>query len=298
MPASLEERAERANHVIRVGMVFNALLIAVKLAGGILGSSQAVLADAVNSLSDFATDIVALLGFRVACKPADQSHQYGHGKFETLVSVIIGLGVLLVGLGILWGGAVNIYRFLEGEPISRPGVVAIAATVVSIAVKEGLYRYTSRAGRTIQSRAVIAKAWDHRSDALSSGAVLLGIGGAVLLGSGWSVLDPIAAVAVSIFIIRVAFKIAHESVSDLLEASLGENAARDIRGAARDVPGVLDAHAIKTRRVGNSVAVDLHIEVDRALTIAEAHDIASEVETRLRAVYGPETMINVHMEPR
>jgi cation diffusion facilitator family transporter len=276
----------------------NLILTLFKLTAGIFGSSQALLADAFNSLSDFATDIVMLLGFTIVHKPADQDHQYGHGKVETLITVIIGLAVLGVGFRIIISGGTSVFRFLQGEIPPSPEWITLFAAVLAIIIKEWLYRYTVHTGRTLNSSALMAKAWDHRSDALSSAGVLLGITGAILLGDRWTVLDPLAAIAVSIFIMRVAVRIILTGVSDLLETSLGAEAERNIRELTESVPGILDAHDMKTRRIGNTVAIDMHIEVDRTLSIESAHDIATRVEERIREAYGPDTVVNVHMEPR
>jgi len=276
----------------------NVILTLLKLAAGILGMSQAMLADAFNSLSDFATDIVVLLGFSIVRKPADREHQYGHGKVETLITVIIGLAVLGVGLQIIRTGGANALRVLRGEILRSPGWIALVAAVFSIVIKEWLYRFTIRTGKSINSPAIMAKAWDHRSDALSSTAVLLGIAGAIFLGDRWTVLDPIAAIVVSIFIMRVAVRIILTGVNELLDTSLGEEAECDMRTIIERIPGIHNAHDIKTRRIGNAIAIDIHIEVNRTLSVETAHDIATEAENRIREAYGPDTVVNVHVEPK
>lgn len=298
MTTSLEERARRASRTIRVGMAGNIVLAAAKLAAGILGSSAAVIADAVNSLSDIVTDLAVLLGFSIVRKPADRDHQYGHGKVETLLAVIIGGGILLVGFDILRGGAASIWRWASGETLPVPGGVALLAAVFSTAVKEGLYRYTIREGMALRSQAVIAKAWDHRSDVYSSLGVFAGVGGAVLLGGRWTVLDPAAAIVVSVFILRTGVRVVRTGVSDLLETSVGEETEREITRLVESVPGILNAHDLKTRRIGNAIAIDLHIEVECSLTVAAAHDLATEAECRIRDAYGAETVVNVHVEPK
>ncbi|MHB9030651.1 MAG: cation diffusion facilitator family transporter [Candidatus Latescibacterota bacterium] len=298
MATHLEERTALANRVTWTGLAMNVILTLFKLAAGIFGSSQAMLADAFNSLSDFATDIVVLLGFSIVRKPADHDHQYGHGKVETLITVIIGLAILGVGFQILISGGTSVYRILRGEIPPSPEWITLVAAVFAIVIKEWLYRFTVRAGRSINSPALMAKAWDHRSDALSSTGVLIGITGAILLGDRWTVLDPLAAIVVSIFIMRVAARIILTGVNDLLEVSLGDETERNIREIIENVPGILNAHDMKTRRIGNAIAIDTHIEVDRSLSIEVAHDIATTVENRIRDAYGPDTVVNVHMEPR
>jgi cation diffusion facilitator family transporter len=297
VPSTLQERAERANRVTWIGLFINVVLTAFKLAAGIIGSSQAMIADAIHSLSDFATDVVVLLGFSVIRKPADREHQYGHGKVETLITVIIGAALFLVGLRILWGGGEKVWRAFGGEILPAPGWIAFVAAVVSIVSKEWLYRYTVGVGRAINSQAVIANAWHHRSDAFSSIGAMLGIGGAIILGNRWSVLDPLAAVVVSYFILRVSVYIARTGIGDLLETSTGERTESEIMALIRKVPGIVSAHDMKTRRIGSTIAVDVHIEVSRALDITHAHEIATDVEESIRGVFGAETVVSVHMEP-
>ena len=181
--ASTEERTSAATRVTWVGFFVNLVLTSAKLAAGIIGHSGAMIADAVHSFSDFATDIVVLASFRVVGKPADKDHDYGHGKYETLATAIIGVALLLVGAGIFWGGAAKIWAsVVKGRHMAAPGYIALVAAVVSIVVKEWLYRYTVKVGRRINSQAVIANAWHHRSDAFSSIGTMLGIGGAILMG--------------------------------------------------------------------------------------------------------------------
>ena len=296
--AEINDRTASANRVTWVGFFVNLLLTAAKLAAGIVGHSGAMIADAVHSLSDFATDIVVLASFRVVGKPADKGHDYGHGKYETLATAIIGAALLLVGAGIFWGGATKIWNVIvRGQSLAAPGYVALGAAVVSIVVKEWLYRYTVRIGKRIDSPAVIANAWHHRSDAFSSIGTMLGIGGAILLGAKWHILDPLAAVVVSFFIIKVAFEISSGSVRELVEESLDDDAEADIIGIVAGISGVGDPHKLRTRRIGHDVAVDLHVRVDPDLRVAAAHVLATEVETRIRARFGPSTIISIHVEP-
>lgn len=296
--SDLQQRTAVANRVTWVGFFLNLLLTAFKLAAGVIGHSGAMIADAVHSLSDFATDVVVLVSFRFVSKPTDTSHKYGHGKFETLATAVIGLALAAVGAGILWTGAHKIYDGLfQKMNIGEPGMIALVAAVVSIASKEWLYRYTVRAGNRIQSQAVVANAWHHRSDAFSSVGTLLGIGGAIVLGPHWRILDPLAAVIVSFFILKVAFDISRQSIRELVEESLGEDKEREILAIAGAVGGVYAPHHLKTRRIGNAIAVDLHIVVDPRLNVVEAHDIATRVESALREKYGADTHASIHVEP-
>jgi cation diffusion facilitator family transporter len=293
------ERTASANRVTWVGFFVNLVLTAAKLAAGIVGHSGAMIADAVHSLSDFATDIVVLASFRVVGQPADKGHDYGHGKYETLATAIIGVALLLVGAGIFWSGATKIWSVVvKGQHMPAPGYIALIAAVASIVVKEWLYRYTVIVGKRIDSQAVIANAWHHRSDAFSSIGTMLGIGGAILLGEKWHILDPLAAIVVSFFIVKVAVEISSGSVKELVEESLDDAAEAEIIGLAAGIPGVGDPHKLRTRRIGHDVAVDLHVRVDPDLRVAAAHDLATEVETRIRARFGPTTIVSVHVEPR
>ena len=200
-------RERKIYRVTIVGSVVNLLLLAFKFFAGIVGHSAAMLADAVHSLSDFVTDIIVLVFVKLSSKPEDADHDYGHGKYETLATAIIGICLCLVGLGIFWNGAQSIWHVVRGGTLPEPGMLALVAAVVSIVSKEALYQYTVYKGRRLDSQAVVANAWHHRSDAFSSIGTMVGIGGAIWLGDAWRVLDPIAAVVVSVFIVKVAFKL-------------------------------------------------------------------------------------------
>ena len=291
------ERAAPARRVTWVGFVANLVLTILKLVAGVFGHSGAMVADAVHSLSDFGTDIVVLISFKLVDRPVDKSHDYGHGKYETLAAAVIGISLLLVGAGIFWSGAAKIWASLQGEPMERPGGIAFAAAVGSIVIKELLYRYTARVGERIGSQAVIANAWHHRSDALSSVGAMLGIGGAIVLGERWRILDPAAAVIVSLFIVKVGMNIASGSIKELVEESLDDSAETEIINIASNVPGVADPHNLRTRRIGGYVAVDLHIRVAADMRVSESHVIASEVELRVRERFGQGAIISIHVEP-
>lgn len=297
MSSTADIRTSKANRVTWVGFYTNLLLTAFKLFAGIFGHSAAMVADALHSLSDFATDIVVLVCFRIIGKPPDKSHDYGHGKYETLATALIGLALFAVGLGIFWSGAKKIWAGLHGAHIQTPGVIALVAAAASILLKEWLYRYTARVGREINSQAVIANAWHHRSDAFSSIGTLVGIGGAILLGEHWHILDPIAAVIVSVFILKIAVQITIGSVKELTEESLEDAVEHEITTIVANVNGTIRPHDLRTRRVGNTVAIDLHVCVARDLNIAAAHQIASDVEDSLHKRFGEEAFVSVHIEP-
>lgn len=295
---SEEVRAGKASRVTWVGFMFNVLLTLLKFGAGVIGHSGAMIADAIHSLSDFITDLVVLASFRIVRKPADEDHDYGHGKFETLASVFIGLALFVVGFGILYNGSEKIYAVLVlKEQIAPPGWIALVAAVFSVVTKEWLYRYTVATGNKIHSQAVVANAWHHRSDAFSSLGTFAGIGGAILLGARWRILDPLAAVVVSFFILRVAWKIFYEGIRELLEVSLDEESKRQIMAIVGEVEGVLEPHDLRTRRNGSRIVVDIHIRVKNETTIVEAHNINNIIEFRLREAYGENTMISIHTEP-
>lgn len=293
----MTNRTDKANKVTWVGLWVNIILTLFKLTAGIFGQSAAMIADAFHSLSDFATDIAVLLGFRFVDKPVDKSHDYGHGKVETLVSVIIGIALFAVGLRIFWTGAHSIYHVYQGEPIAKPGWIAFYAAIISIVTKEWLYRYTIKTGRKINSLAIIANAWHHRSDAFSSIGTMLGIGGAILLGEKWHVLDPVAAVVVSFFIIQISVNLTLGGVNELMEASLSDEEESRISEIIRAVSGVGNLHDIRTRRIGNYIALDIHIEVNKNLSVIESHAISTNVENKIKEIYGQDTFISVHVEP-
>ena len=248
-----------------VGSIVNFVLVVLKFVAGILGHSAAMLADAVHSLSDFVTDVIVIVFVRISNKPQDKGHDYGHGKYETLATAIIGILLLFVGFGILWNGVSSIYTFIKGGQLEAPGMIALIAAVVSILCKEILYQYTVIKGKSLNSQAVVANAWHHRSDAFSSIGTAIGIGGAILLGEHWRVLDPIAAVIVSFFIMKVAIQLLIPCVDELLEKSLPDEVEKDIEQALLSFPGVSEPHHLRTRRIGSYCAIEVHVRMDLSL---------------------------------
>ena len=279
------------------GALVNMGLTVFKLLAGIFGRSAAMVADGIHSLSDLLSDAVVLIFTHISSKGNDKGHSFGHGKFETFATMIVSLMLLIVGAGMMKNGINSIIDILNGNILPKPGWIAIAAAVVSIAAKEILYRVTARVGRKVDSPVVIANAWHHRSDAMSSIGSLVGIGGAMILGSKWTILDPLAACAISIAIIVVTVKMGLPSIEELLEASLPEDVEYEIRETASAVPGVRNIHALKTRRNGVSYIIDAHILVDPQISVVESHEIASQVENALSSRYGKETQVNIHVEP-
>ena len=297
MESEKSSREKGIYKVTIVGSIVNFLLLVFKFFAGIAGHSAAMLADAVHSLSDFITDIVVIVFVRIAGKPEDKGHDYGHGKYETLATAIIGLLLLCVGFGIFWNGASSIYTFLRGGQLESPGVVALVAALVSIVSKEILYQYTVIQGKKLNSQAVIANAWHYRSDALSSIGTAIGIGGAILLGDHWRVLDPVAAVVVSFFIMKVSVRLLIPCVDELLEKSLPEDVEKEIEQTVLSFPGVSQPHHLRTRRIGNYYAIELHVRMDGKITLEEAHSTATAIENKLKEMFGKGTHVGIHVEP-
>lgn len=279
------------------GTAVNAALIILKLTAGIAARSAALVADAVHSLSDFMTDFIVLIFVRIAGKPRDKGHDYGHGKFETLATMIIGFVLIGAGVGLWTNGIDLVGRSLGGEVLPRPGFPALAVALVSIIAKEWLYRYTVMIGREVNSQAVIANAWHHRSDALSSGGTLAGIAGAMFLDDRWRILDPVAAILVSIFIIKSGYDIIRPAIAELLEASLPEEQEKVIVRIVGSVEGIDSLRNLRTRRIGNGIAVDIHARMDGSLSLHEAHAIASHAEEAIKKHFGPNSIVYIHMEP-
>lgn len=279
------------------GGIVNVLLMVFKFVAGFVGNSSAMVADAVHSLSDFATDVVVLLFVRLSSKPQDTDHDYGHGKYETLASTLIGLALMAVAIGILYNGGVKVASWLRGEQLSSPGMLALWAAIASIALKEAIYRYTIFKAKKLDSPAMEANAWHHRSDALSSIGTLIGVGGAILLGKKWAVLDPLASIVVGAFIIKVSVDLLRNGIGELMEASLPESTEKEILDIVNSFSDVSDPHKLKTRRIGKMYAIDLHIRMDGNITLHDAHLRTTDIEKALRARFGEDAHISIHTEP-
>lgn len=289
-------REKQISRTTIVGSIVNFILLALKFIAGFLGNSAAMIADAVHSLTDFVTDIIVLVFVKLSSKERDSDHEYGHGKYETLATALIGLALLFVGVGIFWKGLSSIWSVIQGNSLEVPSRIALWAALISIVIKELLFQYTHIIGKKVKSPALISNAWHHRSDALSSIGSALGIGGAILLGDKWVVLDPIAAVIVSILIVKVSIELLLPSINELLEASVKE-AEEDIVKIVNSIETIQDLHNLRTRKLGNSLVVDMHIRMNGDMPLRDAHNIATEVENRIRNIYGKETIINIHLEP-
>ena len=290
-------REKEISKVTLVGGAGNLLLLAFKFTAGILAHSAAMMADAVHSLSDFITDIVVLVFVGISARPQDSTHDYGHGKFETLATFFIGLALAAAAIGIVVNGAVKFASWLNGEELAAPGTLALWAALISIVVKEILYRYTASKGRKLESPAVVANAWHHRSDALSSIAAAVGIGGAILLGKRWTVLDPLASIVVGAMLLKVAWELVKPSLGELTEKSLPEDTEKEILDIICSDPAVSHPHNLRTRRIGNRIAIEVHVRMDGDMPLREAHNKASLIERKLRDRFGPQTHVTVHTEP-
>ena len=293
----LTEREKAIYQVTWAGSFVNFLLVIFKFIAGILGHSAAMIADAVHSLSDFATDIVVLIFTRISNKPQDKNHDYGHGKYETLATAIIGIVLFAVGASICWNGLQAIQTVWQGGRLPAPGMLAFAGAIISIVSKELIYRYTIHVGRKINSSAVIANAWHHRSDALSSIGTAAGIGGAILLGDHWRVLDPVAAVIVSFFIMKVAVQLLVPCVDALLEKSLPAEVEDEILKTILSFSGISSPHHLRTRRIGSYCAIEVHVRMDGSISLEEAHETATAVENKLKRQFGKGTLVSIHVEP-
>jgi cation diffusion facilitator family transporter len=294
----IKETDKLVRKVIWIGFIANLLLTILKILAGIFARSSAMIADGVHSISDLATDIVVVGSLSVSQRPKDHNHKYGHGKVETLATAFVGGALILVGIGLFYSGILKIYSVVYlGEILVRPGLLALYAAIGSIIIKEVLFQYTINAGKIAKSQAVMANAWHHRSDVYSSIGTLLGISGAIFLGDKWAILDPIAAVIVSLFIFKIAFKITRDTLLELIETSLPKEHEAEILYLASRVNGVHEPHDLKTRKIGNHIAIDIHIRVLNSLNVEQAHDITIELEETLRNKYGEDTHISIHTEP-
>ncbi len=290
-------RSTRIYRVTLCGGAMNLLLLAFKFVAGIVAGSAAMVADAVHSLSDAVTDAVVLLFVHISEKPQDKTHDYGHGKYETLAGVVVGFVLFAVGLGIVYGGLAKVLVWARGEQLAVPGRLAFWAALVSIALKESIFRYTLRQSVVLKSQALEANAWHHRSDALSSVGTALGIGGAIFFGEKWAVLDPLASIVVGLFIVRVSVNLLRGGIGDLTEQSLPDAVEQEILQLAGSVEGVEEPHDLRTRKIGNHYAIELHILMDGNVPLLVAHDKATAIEDLLRKQYGEETHVVVHVEP-
>ena len=280
-----------------MGSAGNAALLTFKFIAGVLGNSSAMIADAVHSLSDFVTDLLVLVFVSISAKPQDQSHDYGHGKFETIASFLIGLALVAAATGIVVSGVLKLISWWGGTQLEAPGWIALWAALLSIAIKEVLYQYTARKGRELDSQVMIANAWHHRSDALSSIGAAIGIGLAVLLGQRWTVFDPLASIVVGLMLVKVAYELLKQSIGELTESSLPAETEQEIVQIIQSFDDVQQPHNLRTRRIGNRIAIEAHVRMDGQLPLDTVHDRATTIERKLKERFGPDTHVALHMEP-
>ncbi len=294
------ETKDREKIIFKVtlaGSAGNAILVVLKFVAGVISHSSAMIADAIHSLSDFITDIIVLIFVGISARPQDTSHDYGHGKFETLASMFISLALLAAAIGIIVSGALKFTSWLNGEDLSAPGSLALWVAIMSIIIKELMFQYTARKGKELSSPALTANAWHHRSDALSSIAAAIGIGGAVIIGGRWTVLDPLASIVVGAMLVKVAFKIMKPSLGELTDESLSEETEEEIMETISSFKDVSEPHNLRTRRIGNRIAIEAHIRMDGNMSLLQAHEITSEIEKKLKDRFGAQTIVTLHMEP-
>jgi len=290
-------REKEIYKVTLVGSAGNVALLTFKFIAGILGHSSAMIADAVHSLSDFVTDLVVLVFVSISAKPQDQSHDYGHGKFETIATFLIGLALVGAATGIIVSGGMKLIAWWGGNELEAPGWIALWAALLSIAVKELLYQYTARIGRQLDSQVMIANAWHHRSDSLSSIGAAIGIGGAIWLGQRWTVLDPIASIVVGLMLVRVAWELLKTSIAELTECSLPAETEQEIEQIIQSFADVQEPHNLRTRRIGNRIAIEAHVRMDGSLPLQIVHERATSIEHKLKERFGTKTHVTLHMEP-
>ena len=290
-------REREIQKVTLVGSAGNMGLFAFKLIAGILGHSSAMVADAVHSLSDFITDVIVLVFVSLSAKPQDESHDYGHGKFETIATFFIGLALVAAATGIILAGILSLVEWFQGAQLEAPSMLALWAALLSIVVKEILFHYTAHCGKRLNSQAMIANAWHHRSDALSSIAAAIGIGCAILLGDRWTVMDPVASVIVGFVLMNVAIKLLRTSINELTESSLNADVEREIEEIITSFPGICEPHNLRTRHIGNRIAIEAHICMDGDISLRDAHSRATMVEQKLKERFGSDTHVTIHMEP-
>jgi cation diffusion facilitator family transporter len=283
--------------VTLVGSVGNAILLTFKFVAGIAGNSSAMIADAVHSLSDFVTDILVLVFVSISAKPQDQSHDYGHGKFETIASFLIALALMAAATGIVVSGFQKSLSWLDGNELKAPGWIALWAALLSIAIKELLYQYTMHRARKLDSQVMVANAWHHRSDSLSSIGAAIGIGLAIWLGQRWTVLDPLASIVVGLMLVKVAYELLKTSMGELTECSLPEETENEIIEIILSFNDVGQLHNLRTRRIGNRIAIEAHVRMDGQLPLYVVHERATTIEQKLKERFGPTTHVSLHMEP-
>ncbi|MDE6276492.1 MAG: cation diffusion facilitator family transporter [Muribaculaceae bacterium] len=292
-----KEAVRRGKRATWVGFWVNAALGVLKVWGGIVGRSGALVADGLHSFSDFITDAIVLAVVGISRRKPDEEYQYGRGKYETGATLLVSVILVIVAVGLFADGVESVISWAHGTELPQPAPLALIIIILSIGAKEWLFHYTRRVGRSIGSAAVVANAWHHRSDALSSVATLVGVAGAVLLSPRWRVLDPIAVMVVAVFIAIVGVKMALPAVKELLEVSLPQGKIEEIKAITASTPGVITFHRLRSRRNGSRFIIDMHIKVAPDISVCRGHEIASKLERELRRGFGQSTIMNIHVEP-
>ena len=290
-------REKEIYKVTLIGSAGNAALLTFKFIAGVMGHSSAMIADAVHSLSDFVTDLLVLVFVSISAKPQDLSHDYGHGKFETIASFLIGLALVAAATGIVVSGSAKLWDWWCGEQLESPGWIALWAALLSIVIKELLYQYTARKGKALDSQVMVANAWHHRSDALSSIGAAIGVGGAIWLGQRWAVLDPMASIVVGLMLVKVAYELLKTSIGELTERSLPDDIEQEIMEIIQSYDDVQEPHNLRTRRIGNRIAIEAHVRMDGQLPLTIVHERATTIERKLKERFGEKTHVTLHMEP-
>ena len=279
------------------GVIVNTVLMLFKFTAAILGHSAAMLADAAHSLSDLITDFIVLLFVKLGRAPKDATHDYGRGKYGTLAALAVGVLIGILALWLCHHGVSLAVRAIRGEVLERPGLIALIAALVSIVVKEWLYRYTRPVAEQTGSRVLLGNAWHHRSDALSSVGTFIGIAVAMFCGMKWRIVDPITSVVVSVFIMRISWLLLCDSVRDLLEHSLPDQVESEISSLAASEPEVTEVKQVLTRRVGQTTAIELQVSMPSHLSVADAHRHALSIESQLKERFGASTHVGVYIVP-
>ena len=294
---SREERVKQATRVTWLSVTINSILTIGKLLVGIFGHSAAMVADALHSGSDFATDFAVMLGMRLAKRPEDEDHPYGHGKYENLAAILVGIALCGAGFMIVIQAVAILLGALGGRLPERPALVAMLAGIISVIVKEWLYQRTVKVAEETANDALLANAWHHRSDAFSSFATSIGAGAGALLGGKWVLLDPVAACLVGCFLLRVAWAIVKDSLDKLMEHGMSVQENEQILALLHSLPNLSEPHHLRSRRVGAVAVIEMHFRVNPEMTVRVSHNIASRVEQRLREVFGADAIITIHVEP-
>lgn len=285
-----DERFGRADRVIAVGFWINALLMIMKLLAGYFGRSEAVFADGLESACDFIAILATMIALKIGRQPFDGNHPYGHGKAESLSAIVVSLVIFTTGAGILYKSVVTIVNMEYAEP----QLMAVLAAVATIVIKEALYRYSRRVSRALESPAVEAIAKDHRKDALTSVATLIGVGGAYF---GAALMDPLAAGLTALFIFHIGWETFRSAAHDLMDGQPSEELIGEITTIAEEVPGVEHVHEIRGRRSGQYLILDLKLEMDPNMTVKQSHDIATEVKRRIFTRYANVGDVMIHINP-